>query len=185
VSGSVGARNAPHYRLSLLVALVWILLYHINAWLFSFAEVNKHVNWIFLPAAVRMVAVMVLGYTGVAGLFMGALFTSSLWASVNPLHDIATAALSSFGPLLAVIFCVKLIRLNSSLEGLGVVHIFVFAWMGAVVNVLLHSAYFSLFGVQSFSISTMVSMLVGDLVGTLVVLYGVSLLLRLALRRHR
>jgi hypothetical protein len=185
VSRSVGAGNVPHYRLSLLVALVWILFYHINAWLFHFAEVNKYVNWVFLPAAVRMVSVMVLGCTGVAGLFMGALFTSSFWASANPEHDIATAAISSLGPLLAVIFCVRLIRLNSSFEGMGIGHIFAFAWMGAVVNVLLHSGYFHLVGIQTFSMNTIFPMLVGDLVGTLVVLYGVSLLLRLVSRRRR
>jgi hypothetical protein len=168
-----------------LVALVWILLFKVNAWLFASVEVNSHISWIFLPAALRMVAVMVWRWSGVAGLFMGALFTSSIWTGGSVVHESATAALSALGPLLAVMFCTKWLGLNTRLDGLKASHVLQFAVTGAVVNTLLHNLFFYTSGMQPTLMDGMLPMLIGDLLGTLVVLYGASSVLQLVSRRKR
>ena len=43
------------------VALLWVALFEVNNWLFSITEVSRYINWIFLPAALRVLAVLVLG----------------------------------------------------------------------------------------------------------------------------
>jgi len=59
LSGSTGATIEKQWVPALLVALTWILLFKINTWLFASIEVNSHVSLVFLPAFLRMVAVMV------------------------------------------------------------------------------------------------------------------------------
>ena len=53
------------------VALAYWLLYDLNAWFFASFSFTATVAWIFLPAAIRVIAVLLLGWRGFAGLFIG------------------------------------------------------------------------------------------------------------------
>ena len=179
LNGSIGATIEKQWMPALLVALTWILLFKINAWLFASIEVNSHISWIFLPAFLRMVAAMVWRWSGVVGLFMGGLFTSSIWTGGSVVDALALAALSALGPLLAVTFCTKWLGLNTRFDGLKAIHVLQFAAIGAFVNTLLHNFYFYARGMQPSSMEGMLPMLVGDLLGTFVGLYGGSSVLQL------
>jgi hypothetical protein len=185
LGGSIGASIEKQWVPALLVALTWILLFKINTWLFNSVEVNSHISWVFLPAFLRMVAAMVWRWSGVAGLFMGGLITSSIWTGGSVVNASALAALSALGPLLAVTLCTKWLGLNARFEGLKAIHVLQFAAIGALVNALLHNLYFYASGMQPSSMEGVLPMMVGDLLGTLVVLYGASAVLQLVSRRKR
>ena len=55
-----------------VVALLWLAVFNVNTWLFSHAAFSERAHWIFLPAAFRIIAVLVLGLRGGAGLMLGA-----------------------------------------------------------------------------------------------------------------
>ncbi len=55
------------------VAVLWVTLFKLNEWLFSTFEFAEHVNWIFLPAAVRVAAILLFRVRGAVGLFVGGL----------------------------------------------------------------------------------------------------------------
>jgi len=184
-SGSTGAIVQKHWLPALLVALAWILLFKINTLLFASIEVNSHISWVFLPAFLRMVAAMVWRWSGVAGLFMGGLFTSSIWTGGPVVHASALAALSALGPLLAVTFCTKWMGLDARLDGLKGRHVLQFAATGALVNTLLHNLYFYTSGMQPSLMEGVLPMLIGDLLGTVVVLFGLSSALKLVSSRKR
>ncbi len=44
------------------IALVYVVFYWLNGWLFSTFKVTENIAWIFLPAAIRMVAVLLAGW---------------------------------------------------------------------------------------------------------------------------
>lgn len=161
------------------VAAIWIALFQLNTWLFSDAKVSGYISWVFLPAAIRMLAVMIGGWAGAFGLFVGALVTNIAFIEYEPLNVVTLAALSSVGPLLAAYLCTRWLRLPNDLSGLNRSQLLVFAVAGAVFNVFPHNMYFYLTGVSSDAWSGVVPMFVGDLVGTLVVLYLASFLIRL------
>ena len=185
LSGSIGAIIKKQWMPALLVALAWILLFKTNTWLFASIEVNSHINLVFLPAFLRMVAAMVWRWSGAAGLFTGGLFTSSIWMGGSVVHASALAALSALGPLLAVRFCTKWLGLDARLDGLKGRHVLQFAATGALVNTLLHNLYFYTSGMQPSLTEGMLPMLVGDLLGTVVVLFGLSSVLKLVSSRKR
>lgn len=166
-----------------LVALLWVLLFALNHWIFAVTEVSSFISWIFLPAALRMLAVMACDWAGAIGLFAGALVTNQTDPTGGFGDGLVLAFLSATGPLLAFWFCTKLLNLSTDLSGLTAKQLLVFATTGALLNAVPHNIYFYLSERTSSPIEGLVPMLAGDLVGTLIMLYAASLALRFVPRR--
>ena len=165
------------------VALTWVALYQFNSALFADIHLTGFISWIFFPAAIRMLAVMVGGWLGALGLFFGALLTNLAQLWYEPFNALVIGALSALGPLVAVHMCTRWLRLPNDLAGLQHSQLMVYAVAGAVFNVFPHNLYFYLTGLSVDAWSGILPMFVGDLTGTLVVLYVASLLIRLISKR--
>jgi hypothetical protein len=168
---------------AIAVALLWVLLFRLNRWAFSSIDVTVFISWIFLPAAIRMLAIMAFDWVGAVGLFAGALFTNQADPTISLNDGIVLAFLSSAGPLVAFWCCTRLLRLPFTLAGLTAKQLLLFATVGAVLNAVPHNIYFYLSGRMTSPIEGLVPMFLGDLVGTMVVLYAVSLALPLLFKR--
>jgi hypothetical protein len=94
------------------------------------------------------------------------------------------AFLSATGPLVAFWFCTRLLSLPPNLTGLTARQLLVFAVTGAVFNAVPHNIYFYLSDRMASPTEGLVPMLLGDLLGTLFVLYAASLALRLMFKRQ-
>ena len=190
-----GARTTKltHHRLSTVamilfvlgVALAWFVLFHLNTWLFSRIHLTGFISWIFLPAAIRMLAVMVGGWLGALGLFLGAILTNLSVLKYEPFNIVILAGLSTLGPLVAFNLCTRLLKLPQDLAGLQYSQLLVFALAGAIFNTIPHNLYFYFTGLSPDAWSGIVPMFVGDLSGTLIVLYLTSLVLRLSTKGAR
>jgi len=190
-----GARTTKltHHRLSTVamilfvlgVALAWFVLFHMNTWLFSRIHHTGFISWIFLPAAIRMLAVMVGGWLGALGLFLGAILTNLSLLKYEPFNIVILAGLSTLGPLVAVTLCTRWLKLPQDLAGLQYLQLLVFALAGAIFNTIPHNLYFYFTGLSPDAWSGIVPMFVGDLSGTLIVLYLTSLVLRLCTKGAR
>jgi hypothetical protein len=165
------------------VALLWVLLFRLNRWALSSFEVTVFISWIFLPAAIRMLAVMACDWAGALGLFAGALLTNQADPAADLTDGMVLAFLSATGPLLAFWFCTRLLSLPATLTGLTARQLLVFAAMGAVLNAVPHNIYFYLSGRMASPIEGLMPMFLGDLLGTVVMLYAVSFALRLIFKR--
>ena len=167
---------------AIVVALLWVLLFRLNRWAFSSLDVTVFISWIFLPAAIRMLAIMACDWVGALGLFAGALITNQADPTIGFADGLVLAFLSSGGPLLAFWLCTRWLSLPSTLTGLTARQLLVFATVGALFNALLHNIYFYLSGRMTNPFEGLVPMFLGDLLGTMVVLYTVSLVLRLVFK---
>lgn len=65
------------------VAAIWTVLFFANGYIFDAAEVAPLVSFVFLPAALRPVAVLLFGVPGVIGLILGAALTMPTVEIVN------------------------------------------------------------------------------------------------------
>jgi hypothetical protein len=167
----------------LVVVLLWTGLFYLNEWLFSAVSLSSVINWIFLPAAIRMLAVMALGWVGVVGLFIGALLTTDIIMHSGWHDAIVIAGLSALGPIIAVRACTRWLGVSEDLSGLRPSQLVIFSLAGAVCNVVPHNIYFFFTGHTPDIFSGLIPMLVGDLLGTLVILYVASLALKLLTAR--
>lgn len=164
----------------LIIATVWVTLYIVNDWLFSQLAISDRTSWIFLPAALRMLAVMLLGWVGALGLFVGSLLTGWFGTQSPQLDDlIVVSGISALAPLFAYFFSIKILRIRSDLRGLNASCLLMLSVVCAAVCAGLHSAHFSMAGYVQEFFDVFVPMFAGDLIGTLIVLYAAKIVIGL------
>jgi hypothetical protein len=157
------------------IAVLWVGLYWLNDWAFHFLEKTQAANWIFLPAALRLIAVLVWGVPGALGLWLGALVTSSqVFGNWTPAVLIASP-MSALAPLLAVTIMRGPLGLKPDLGGLSIGDLTQLAIANATCSAMLHSLVFLALNDPKANPSDILVMLLGDLFGTLVVLYAIKL----------
>lgn len=159
-------------------AVLWLALYQLNSFLFSGLDIDKHVSWIFLPAAFRLFAVLVFGLPGAVGLFVGSLLHADLTSTVQIIHSLMYAALSAGGPVLALAICMRGLRLDADLRGLRPDHLAVFSLVGAACNVIPNRLYMWATDAIAGPFAEAVPMFIGDSIGTVLMLYFAGTLLR-------
>lgn len=160
------------------VAVLWVTLFNLNGWLFSSFEFAEHVNWIFLPAAVRVAAVLMFRMQGAVGLFVGALITANPELSGSLAASVLAAALSSLAPLVAVYFASHQLRISCDLQDLNFGQLAAMSFVGAALSALSHTAFFSFQASELERMWDFFPMFAGDLLGTLIVVYAVHFALR-------
>lgn len=159
------------------VAIVWTLLFKLNMWVFKSLEVNHFVSWIFLPAFIRILSVLLFGWAAVIGLIIGAIITSQP-ADIGHTSPYLLAIISGVGPMIAVRFCEYILKLPPTLIGIRPSHLFIFAITGAFVNVSLNGYYFALHQLPSHPITCLSPMFIGDMLGSIIMLYVASFTLK-------
>jgi hypothetical protein len=154
-------------------AAAFVLLYELHRIMEPIvAVVDARVSLIFLPAFVRLVAVLVAGYAGAAGIFAGALFLGvgngdSLWVAV------AHAIISALSPCLAVL----LLRFASRTKAkpFELWSLLFLAVVTSICSAVLHGAFWAEFEPSALAVgsNTVVLMMLGDVLG---ILFGFFLL---------
>lgn len=182
---SPASRVADFTLNAALTVAAWVVLYRLNTWWFTALDWADGVNWIFLPAAVRLLAVLLFGSAGALGLFVGGLFTMSFIEEAPWPKALGIAGVSALAPLMAVGLMLRRLRLPASLCGLGTRDLALLALASAACSVLLHNLYYWFSEQRGDPLSGLLPMFIGDIVGTVIVVYLVRSALRLQLRVGR
>lgn len=180
-----GTRTPPSVLTQLvLISGAWVFLYILNDWLFDHVAISQYVSWVFLPAALRMLAVLLCGWTGVLGLFIGSFITGYYTHQFgDPSMVIVLAGLSALAPMVAYLLCARLFGLRADLHGLTAKHLIILSVAVALVGSVMHSLHFSTIGATDAFGDTFVAMFVGDLIGTFAMLYAAKLIMGVLLTR--
>ena len=157
------------------VALSWHLFFGLNEWLLASYTHASWANWIFMPAALRIVAVLLFKWVGAFGLIFGALYEVSSDAFASAPYRMILAASSGLAPALAVWLC----RIADDLQGLRARHIAALSITGAAANSLLINLTLLLAGELRGDLLPLVVIFLGDLNGTALVLFAISAVLPL------
>lgn len=156
---------------AIVTALAYVFFFELNDWLFSHVKVSENISWIFLPAAIRMLSVLLFGWAGVLGLFAGSLAVILDVFVAEPSHALALACLSSIPSLLVARFVQRAVGIEQDLAGMTGRHLLVFGLAGGLVNSLAHTLYFTGKQGNLEALHGFVPMFVGDSVGMLIMLY--------------
>ncbi len=161
-----------------VIAGLWAGLYALNGWLFDRLAFSENVSWIFLPAALRMIAVLLAGWVGSLGILMGSLATCLYFLGVSdPSYVVVIASISALAPTLALLVCAGFWGVQINLAGLSAMHLLVLSTVAAGFTAIMHNAYFIILGKVDAVASSTGAMFVGDLIGTLIILYCAKWLL--------
>jgi hypothetical protein len=175
-----------NFRLTLACVLATIALFAgtlaINEWLFKQLEFVPGINWIYLPAGVRLLCTLLFAEAGAAGLLLVSWAVSYLFLFPQDLDRAfwggVLATIAPYGVYLAARHGWGL---QASLANLTPRRLLLLCLACALASPLLHHVYFALRG-QHDLWPSLVAMFVGDLSGTLIVVYTVKGLLALAAR---
>ncbi|MQR00699.1 MASE1 domain-containing protein [Glaciimonas soli] len=170
-------------RLNLLTitttVIVYMLVYMTNDWLFKHIEFTQGIAWIYLPAGIRLICTLLFAEAGVFGILLASILTSSIYAIFpgDPVTTIGYSAISALAPYLAYRFTLQEMRLQRSLSNLTTTRLLTCILLYGLANPLLQLVWFVMRGISYHFWSGLVVMSIGDLTGSLIVVYAIKFLL--------
>lgn len=178
--------NLAHWRLQLSMVLATIVMFSamlaINEWLFRWLEFAPGINYLYLPAGMRLLCTLLFAEAGAVGLLIVSWAVSFLVFFPGQFErPFMGGIIASAAPYAVYRLARTLYGLQASLANLTPRRLLVLVLAYSVASPLLHHLYFAFNG-QSGLLHGFVAMFIGDLTGTLVVIYGIKGLLSLASR---
>lgn len=170
----------PHLQLKFTMVVGTVILFLatilLNEILFTHLEFAPGINFIYLPAGVRLLSVLLFAEAGAIGLLIASWYICFFhFFPDDPLRSFVGGILASLAPYLAY-RALLASGIGASLRGMSGQRLFYFALLFSVMSPAMHHAWFALTGGQDLLHGFMV-MFIGDLAGTLIVLYGARLAL--------
>lgn len=171
-----------HLRLQVAMVACTMALFiaalALNEWLFRQLEFLPGINWIYLPAGVRLLSTLLFAGAGAVGLLLVSWLVSFVWLFPDdPLRAFAGGILATAAPYGVYLLARHAWGLQASLANLTPRRLLVLVIAYAVASPLLHHLWFALRGDDGLVRGFLV-MAIGDLTGTLLVVYCVKGLLR-------
>lgn len=160
------------------IAVTWVGFYQLNTFVFSSLEINPFVSWIFLPAGIKLLSILLFDSIAIAGLFIGAMITSDIL--LYPIsHLVVISAISAINPYIAVNISKRFLNVDSLLFNLKVSQLLIICFTAALFNSVAHIIYLHSVKMVSTPIQSAVSMLIGDFLGCVLVLLLCALAIKL------
>lgn len=151
----------------------------VNEWLFRQLEFVRGIDYIYLPAGMRLLCTLLFAEAGALGLLLVSWGVSFLVLFPGQFErPFVGGIISAAAPWLVYRAARHRWGLGASLANLTSGRLLALALAYSMASPLLHHVYFALAG-QDRLLEGLAAMFVGDLLGTLIVLYGIKALLAL------
>jgi hypothetical protein len=159
-------------------AIIYVLFHALTGWIFKKAEYATGVNWLYLPAGVRLIAVLLFAEAGAVGVLMGSLVAAFGFVFANdPVTAIGGALISAIAPYLSYRLILARLGLESSLANFTAARLLACCVIYALLNAAGQQIWYTFRNISEASLEGFVVMFVGDLLGTLVVVYSIKIFL--------
>ena len=162
--------------------LAYAALFYLNDWLTGHLDYGLGVNWIYLPAGLRLFLTLIFGLSGAIGIAIASLFISYLdGLASEPLTIVGVALISGFAPYLARIFVMSNMKISPDLSNLNFPKLTVCIFIYALLSAGLHQWWFAVRGLEeSGGLDYFFVMFLGDIFGAVLLIalikFGLDLL---------
>lgn len=106
------------------IAAIWIICDFINMEIFHFLKTDKYLYSIYWLAGLRLLSIILFGYVGFIGIFLGQTFSSIFIKDLAPGESICLAFLSSLATLIAYKLWQLWIGKDDSFFGISPIQLF-------------------------------------------------------------
>lgn len=159
--------------------VIFVAMLALNEWLWMRLEFVRGINWIYLPAGVRLLSTLLFAEAGAIGLLLVSWLVSYYYFFPDDLsRSIAGGILASLAPYSIYRWAQRRYGLQASLANLTPQRLLVLIVAYSVASPLLHCIWFALQG-GSHLFQGLLVMFIGDFTGTLLVIYAVKAALSL------
>jgi hypothetical protein len=154
-----------------ITLLAFLCLNWINELAFIQIEQSNGINWVFIPAGVRLLATMLFGFTGFVGLLLAGIYLNFFHFSFDSDFRAWSGAIAgALGPYLAALLFKHWFTLEPRLKRLTAYRLlFTGVLCGLLSPVFHHTFLWILTGRVDWT--ALFAMIIGDTVGILIVLY--------------
>jgi hypothetical protein len=160
--------------------IAFIAMFAANEWLFTRLEFVPGINWIYLPAGMRLLCVLLFGNAGALGLLLVSWTLCFFYLFPDDyLRSFMGGLLAAAAPWIANRIAQNVFGLRASLTNLSPARLLVCIVLYSIASPLLHHIWFALHGDGGNLLRGFVVMFIGDLNGTLIVVYAMKAILSL------
>lgn len=156
----------------------------INELLFKQLEFAEGINWIYLPAGVRLLATLLFAEAGAIGLLaVSWLYCFFILFPHEPVRAFAGGILASVAPYLVYLGARRWLDLQGALANLAAWQVLACAVAYSLASPLLHHLWFALYEGRGNLLGSFAVMALGDLTGTVLLLFFTKWVMRLSMSR--
>lgn len=182
--------SSAQLRLQLSMVAATIVLFlatlAINELLFLRLEFARGINWIYLPAGIRLLSTLLFGGAGAIGLLLVSWAVSFFhFFPDDPVRAFAGGILASVAPYLVYRIVQRHWGLQETLATLTTRRLLLCSLLYALASPALHHLWFAFAEPERALLPGFVAMATGDFIGTILVLYAAKLLLSRCTSPHR
>lgn len=156
----------------LLLTLAYYFVYLVSHYGIDASSNSQIAHYVFLPAGLRLLYALVFNRTGFAALFLGALITTVTVLDIkDPAIVLGLTLASSASPYVAVKLFLSPENKQYNLAYLDSYHLLGLGFLTTFISAFAHTmvAWYLMADVAPFS--NFLTMLIGDIVGILIILY--------------
>ena len=160
--------------LALSSAVLFVLFFQLNGWVFAHLAYNDGISWVFLPAGFRVILVLVLGLPGALGLVLGSWFIdSALFSADTWLLPFLNGLVSGLTPWLVMKFLQHKGWLAPHIMSMSAQRLLHMTLIFSAASAISHQLLWWLFERPDANILVDVwPMFIGNALGALLMLYG-------------
>ena len=156
----------------IISVFAYTLLFYINSWITTELVFGLGVNWIYLPAGLRLFLTLIFGLPGAIGIAIASTLISYYGELSSDLAIcIGTGLISGFAPYLARIFVFSNVKLESDLSNLNLQKLFLCIVIYALMSAGLHQYWYATVGLENTgSVNHFAVMAIGDVMGSILLI---------------
>jgi hypothetical protein len=167
------------------LALAWYGLASANDFVFEALALNPNAHLIYLPAALRIIYPLVFREAGVFGIIIGSYFVVQDRVNDGLLDIVSLSVMSGLAPLIGIAVFKMLFTTKPDLADLKTVHFFALGTLCAASNAAFVNLYYTMSGRLAQPLDLIMTIFIGDIVGTVIVLSLLSFVLTFFISRRR
>lgn len=163
-----------------ITVVAFLCLNWLNELLFLRFEHSAGINWVFLPAGIRLLATLLFGFAGFVGLLLAGFYLNfHHFVFADEFRMVVGAIAGAGGPYLAYLFAKHWFDLGPRLANLTAQRLLFTGVLCGIMSPVFHHAFM---WVQTGRVdwAALAAMIAGDILGILVVLYAAKGLIRLS-----
>lgn len=158
--------------------IAFVLMLMVNEWLFSTLEFARGINWIYLPAGMRLLCTLLFAEAGAVGLLLVSWLVCFFYFFPDDVsRSFMGGILAAAAPYLAYRIAQQAFGLRTSLSNLSSKRLFALIVFYSVASPVLHHIWFAIHGETDDFVRSFCIMFIGDLNGTVIVVYAMKMIL--------
>ena len=165
-----------------LMALAYISLALGNEWLLASTKYGKGVNWVYVPAGLRLTFVLIMPWAGAIAISIGSFAMALRDPDLNLLLAALNGVVTGIAPVLARQVAIAQMGLSDDLHELNRALLIKLCVLFGLFSSTCHQAFFAWLGRDAGLFAGAIPMFVGDTLGALVCLYLMKTALNLRSR---